>query len=694
MYSNNLSLWLLGLAAIMAAALAEDHRFLTVSGIDCRKPKRTRYGLKSHVCNITEDNVTEQPARNALILMKSPKQEITAYTCEKFVTQFDATCGAYSHQKLIEPPSIMEPVGMSDKACKEIVLHGLYHAEDGQVLTIQPDQEVMYKYVPIGSLYQDDGNSYCTGGWAWLQGRSHSSVVRMRTVQLRVMTVALEHDLIAKQLKDVTNHVPLRSACLDDLLCVEGTRSYYIPALGHDCPFYPVRSIPLTTAYVPAANNVGTDKLLISHEHKMLLEELQAVPIPQACAHVGIRGSYVSSTNINDVFVTFDPTTMAGFTENAAALPPSSVNAEIELKTTGEYLAYVFETQLRKKVRLLHSSLCRLNEGQILTTDLSPFHDHALIRVRGDVVQEMLCTPVDLTLEVGVSYKNTCFDDGIVGRIGSEYVLLKGRNHLVMDIQDGLKVHCQSVMPPIFLTKEGQLVTAQPIIKPISLNLESIDLDVRHALEIDGQILHEEFKSDLFYTESEMSSFNDLVHWERTRASVLNSLVQRYCHNTECGSYAGPAEDVSTFEPDHLLQAYNPFSWWTTVKEEVVLFGNCCSIIVVFYLSLSCLKCAFNTGRMILNDRLPVPEALRFSVGLTDLIQRRLIAERTRSTAVVRYDPQEELAIVHTGQNESAVIEPEKVQTYVPPDSEATTVPPAYPNLPREQPHYTLLNRL
>ena len=93
---------------------------------------------------------------------------------------------------------------------------------------------------------------------------------------------------------------------------------------------------------------------------------------------------------------------------------------------------------------------------------------------------------------------------------------------------------------------------------------------------------------------------------------------------------------VSTFEPDHLLQAYNPFSWWTTVKDEVVLFGNCCSIIVVFYLSLSCLKCAFNTGRMILNDRLPVPEALRFSVGLTDLIQRRLIAERTRSTAVIR----------------------------------------------------------
>ena len=666
------------LLARLSPAMVDDRKLLTIRGTDCRKPKRTRYGLRSRVCNITEDSVTEQPARDALILMRSPKQEIKAYTCEKYVSQFDTTCGAYSHQKLIEPPSIMEPVPMDDKSCKEIVKHGLYHAEDGQILTIQPDQELMYKLVPIGTLYHDDGNSYCTGGTAYIQSKTHTSVIRMKTVKLRVMTVTLEHDIGARQLVDVTNHVPLRSTCLDDLLCTVGTRSYYIPHLGHDCPFYPVRAVELTTAFVPADNERGTDKLLISHEHKLLLEEWAAAPIPTICMHIGIRGS-MSRTNIDEIYVTFDPVTMDGFTQLATMLPPSSVNAEIELKTTSEYLAYVFETQLRKKVRLLHSSLCRLNEDQILTADLSPFHSHALIRARGDVVQEMLCTPVDLTVEVGTSYKDQCFDDAIVGRIGSEHVLIRGRNRLVVDVSDGIVVHCDSVMPPIFQTTDGQLVTAQPSIKPVTLKLEDIDLDVRHAMEIDGQILHEEFKSDLFYTEAEMSSFNDLLHWQRTRASVIDSMVRRYCTNADCGSYTGPAQDVSTFDPDHLLQQVNPFSWWSTIKDDIIMFGNACSIIVVCYLSANAIRCAFNVGKLILNDRLPVPEALRFSVGLTDLIQRRLVAERRQHAAVVRYDPQQGTALLPGSDTSSDVDKVDQPQPFAVPDPDVN--PPLYPGL-------------
>ena len=706
MQVNKVMVQVLVYAMLMVNVVPEDRRLLTIRGVDCRTPKRTRYGLRGRVCNITEDSVTEQPARDALILMRSPKQEIKAFTCEKFVSQLDTTCGAYSHQKLIEPPSILEPVAMKDDACKGIIKHGLYNTEDGQVLTVQPDQEISYKYVPIGTLYQDDGNSYCTGGMAYLQGRAHTSVVRMRTVRLRIMTVSLEHDIGAQHLVDVTNHVPLRSACLADLMCSEGTRTYYIPMLSHECPFYPVRALPLTTAYVPADNARGTDKLLVSHEHKMLLEELESAPIPHACSMFGIRGS-LAQTNIPSIFVTFDPTTMEGFTELSTVLPPSSVNAEIELKTTGEYLAYVFETQLRKKVRLLHSSLCRLNEGQILAADLSPFHENALIRVRGDVVQEMLCAPVDVTVEIGTAYQGSCYDDAIVGRIGSEFVLIKSQNKMVINIADGQKVHCESVMPPIFMTKEGQMVTAQPQVKPVTLQLEDIDLDVRHALEIDGQILHEEFKSDLFYTEAEMSQFNDLVHWERTRSSVVNSLVQRYCANADCGSYAGPAQDVSTFDPDHLLAKVNPFSWWQTVKEDIILFGNACSVIVVCYLCFGFMKCIWSTGRLILTDQLPVPEALRFSVGLTDLLQRRLVAERTMGTAVVRYDPKDELVEISPGRGEPVSSEPEKLplppvrstsstaSTYVPPLETEVSVPPAYPGLglPRAH-HYTPMSRM
>ena len=78
MQFNLIIVLLLAAVVLLLSTLADDRRLLTISGTDCRTPKRTRYGLKSRVCNITEDTVTEQPAREALILMKSPKQEVKA----------------------------------------------------------------------------------------------------------------------------------------------------------------------------------------------------------------------------------------------------------------------------------------------------------------------------------------------------------------------------------------------------------------------------------------------------------------------------------------------------------------------------------------------------------------------------------------------------------------------------------------
>lgn len=666
------------------AAPEPTRRLFTLSALDCRRPKRTRYGLRAHVCNITEDGVTELPPRDMLILLRSPKQEIKGYTCEKHISKFDSTCGLHSHQKLVEPPSIMEPLNIKDDECKEIVRRGLYRTEDGQVLNIQPDTSVMYKYVPVGFLTNDDDNSYCQGGVARVQGRVHTSILRMVTVRLTVTTVSLEHDIFAGNLVDVTNHVPLKAACVTDNVCTIGTKTYYLPVVGNRCPYYPVRTLPLSTAYVPIAGSRKTDQVLVSHEHKVILEVIDSMAVPPACANLGIRGTMVS-TNIDSIFVTADPTTIEGFVNLAKVLPPSSINVEIELKTVGEYLAYYFEGQLRRKLRTLHSSLCRLNEEQVLSQDVSPFHKNALIRARGDIVQELLCTKVDVTLELGSTYQNTCYEDAIHGRIGSEFVLVRGYTRLVTDPSDGVPVHCDSVMPPIFVSKEGEKLVAQPEVAFISVELEDIDLDVRHALEIEGQILHEEFRSDLFYTESEMDSFNDLLHWQRVKTQVVSSLVRRYCANADCGAYVGPSEDVSPFDPTALLEKANPLSWFVQIKENVVLFGNICSIIVVVYLLISIFRFCIGLGRLIFSDRLPVPEAIRYSVGLSTIIRRRMLDER-QDLEAVRFAPPEPrlIAPVSVETPAASAAEPLTERAYVPavsPVNNPCTSPPSYSGL-------------
>jgi len=109
------------------------------------------------------------------------------------------------------------------------------------------------------------------------------------------------------------------------------------------------------------------------------------------------------------------------------------------------------------------------------------------------------------------------------------------------------------------------------------------------------------------------------------------------------------------------------------------MFGNACSIIVVCYLSANAIRCAFNVGKLILNDRLPVPEALRFSVGLTDLIQRRLVAERRQHAAVVWYDPQQGTALLPGSDTSSDTDKVDQPQPFAVPDPDVN--PPLYPGL-------------
>ena len=617
---------------VQAQAQTQPRKVLTIPALDCRQPKRTRYGLRSTVCNISAEVTTEQPLKPTMILLRSSTQELKGYSCRKVVTTSTSICGAYSHYKSMEPMTVLTPVKMAPDACRDILKRGLYKTEDGKVISVEPDEDIDYKYVPIGAISLSYNNAYCQGATATVQGHEHHDVVQLNTVRLSVSTVHFEYKVTERQLVDINNHVPLVTSCVTDLFCTVGTRTYYLPQGPPPCPYYPVRHVDMSTAYVPVEERADLAKVMISHEHKILLEAVRNVAIPAPCEEKGIRGS-ITETNIPEVYLTDDPQTMGGFENLRQELPPSAVNIEVELKTVGEYTMYSFEKVLRNKLRLLHSSMCRISEGSLTTQERSPFHDHSMIRLRGDLIQELLCTPVDVAVEVGARPTEKCYSDSIFGRVGTEYVLVEGKTKLVVDFHAGTPVNCNDTLPPVFIASDGSQIVAKPDIQIVNHVISDIDLDVRHKNEVEGIVFHNEFNYDLFYTSEEIRQYNDLIHFSRTKEHVVNQLVQRYCANQGCGSYSGPSLDVSQFDASALQTAANSLNWFAHIKDQITAVGSVCSIIVVFYLSIVTSRTMFRICRLILSDGLTARDAVYYNFNADRILRQRLINEQVTGTA-------------------------------------------------------------
>ena len=104
-------------------------------------------------------------------------------------------------------------------------------------------------------------------------------------------------------------------------------------------------------------------------------------------------------------------------------------------------------------------------------------------------------------------------------------------------------VPCKSQFNSIFWTKDGQLVVPDPTVKLAEgMNLKVIGSGYLHAL--DGSTSHHtKFSGDFLYKADQLDTFDQLIHFERAKTHVLDSLVHQYCHdateeNPNYGSYA------------------------------------------------------------------------------------------------------------------------------------------------------------
>ena len=221
--------------------------------------------------------------------------------------------------------------------------------------------------------------------------------------------------------------------------------------------------------------------------------------------------------------------------------------------------------------------------------ELSPFHPNSLLRIRGDVIQELQCKKVVAIARIGDKRGDQCSSDSLPVWIENQPLRLQARTHLVIDEDPLERIPCNAAFVPVFLSSDGEtMLIAMPEVQTTKITLGHLSSDYLH-LDSTSEFNHPSFGEDLLYTAEEISQFNNLIHFQRTKQRVLNSMVSSYCEgNTQCGEYQPAKGTSAVFNLQHLEQEITgPFQFLFDWSKKIAQIGNVCSILIVFIVVLS-----------------------------------------------------------------------------------------------------------
>ena len=609
------------LTVTQCAALIQEAKdtTYTVPALDCRKPHKVITGLAKQVCGSDQNQSVFRRKKAALILQRVDTQVVKAVRCAKWVTSLKEICGAFSHSKLFEPLSVEIPADFSETECKTVALRKIYTKEDGTSVPIELNQRVHYKHVKHGRTFLSDSNARCEGATVEINGEQHSSIVELVSTTILLQQVELE--VTPTQVVDLDRHVRLESTCRNIPTCKDGMISYFIEPLDQ-CPYRLVRSLPFKTYTILEGNEART--AYISEEHRLLLVDRGMSTVGDRCKskipHV------ITRTQYENLYLAIQIPYGTDVKETAQKLTASDLDVGLELQVSLDYFSWKSEQQVATGIQKVGSSLCQVNQHTLRNAERSPFHPNSLLRARGAVIQELQCTPVEVTVQLGEKRSDKCPLNSVPAWMDNDPVYITTDSGLVLEPVDVSWVPCTSMMSTMVQATDGTFLTAQPEVQPVEVTLSHLDSDFLHL--DDSGSTHPEMGQDLLYTKTEMEAFNALLHFSRIRSHVVDSLVQSYCTTADCGSYI-PSEK-GEFSLDNLKhEIVDGAFWWNEILPDLEKAGSYCSLAIIMYLVLMLLGRVLNIVRLRCRRNLTWKEAGRLNFFLATQLGETLLPNHT-----------------------------------------------------------------
>ena len=600
----------------------KEHKELTISGLDCRKPTKVQTGLLRNLCEpptVPPGNTTQE----VMILQRSDVRTLEAVRCEKRITRLTALCGAFSHMKLDTAPDVLLRSVLTTEECEKAANRLLYTKEDGRTMSIDLDREYNYKFMEHGGVTHTQDNIYCKGSKLYVGGEIRANIITFVTAQVIFKSIKVEYDLTTNKMVDLDLHVQIDNACVNADSCTDSAGYSY--AIRHasreQCNLHLVRRIPMQRVQIPTES--GTKNALVSHDHKIYLPlDGSTEPVGNECAPL----LKVHGTNYPNLKVVL-PDKHGNFPISLGnRLLATDVDLDIEIKATDEYLAYYFEELLRTQLVKMGQRLCTMNKQGSTQVELSPFHPSSLLKVVGDVLTELQCTPVVAKIRIGEKRTESCYANALPVWLNGNPTFMSAPNHLIVDqLADLDQTNCKSTYLPLFASDNDEIVQADPQVKVVDLTLHHLDSDYLHLLSR-NEIIHESFTEDLFYTSSEIERFNRLIHFESTKSKVLDSLTAKYCSTGgNCGAYqptsADSNFDLSNLE-DEIIGEFDLMSQIRAVLSEI---GGYTSIIVLLYFTVILFYRTCTVLNLRFTKKIPLEKAVRYTFYLDNHIRDTLL---------------------------------------------------------------------
>ena len=588
--------------------------------LDCRQPTRIQSGLVTDICGKTSNISTNGKAVEEVILMqRSEVQVIEAVRCKKQSHRILMYCGAYSHMKLVEPPSVHNPEEFTAEDCK-LTTRGVYRREDGDLINIQIGQAIRYKYLNHGRVTFDPTNVYCEGSTFTIHNEQHKGIVEYVSVEVLVENITIE--ISGQTTKDLDANIKLPYACGEDEACTNGAVAYVWKKPEQWCPMYHIRNLPMKR--VQLRTDKGSEDALVSHEHKLTFIIQEPYPLPRDCR--GLKRVY--NTNYEQLKIAFESDVVADVDQVTAQLIPSVLDLDLELRITDEYLAYKMEEMIDERSKQVAQKLCKVNQHNIKTAEVSPFHPDALLRISGEVITEVQCTPTIVYAQIGDKRSENCNADALPVWIANQPSWLQSNTRILLEESELQHISCQSQFLPAFYTDDKKLLHALPDVQELTVKLTHVGEDYLHHQDIST---HETFEEDLLYSSDEIEKFNSLIHFSRSKHNLISSLTEKYCSKSKsCGAYR-PSTSSSSFSLQNLEdEIEQTFSIWSRVKAIAGEYGGLCGLILMAMSICTGIYQLVTLCKLYFTHRATPGEAFQMTFNLNDLTRQQMLQEEAQ----------------------------------------------------------------
>ena len=185
--------------------------------------------------------------------------------------------------------------------------------------------------------------------------------------------------------------------------CSMGTDTYLILEKPDRCQLAKIRS--LIVSQVQLTHKGKLESYLLNEEHKIILGKVDKQR-SEECDLTYFTTGYPELMVVPDS------------QENGVKLMEMSahgdnVNIDLELRVSEEFLHFQMERIIQSTIHEVQKHLCTLGTNSLHQLEPSPIHPNALIRDRGDIIQEMQCKTVEVTSSPGYQrhdnvLKNIC----------------------------------------------------------------------------------------------------------------------------------------------------------------------------------------------------------------------------------------------------------------------------------------------